>query len=210
MLTWVSVLWHKHIEAEQVEGDNHPNAANFMEKLMALRTEIANLRSAQDFDREPDVTNGMLYLVVYALIMMVFAAYPFIFYTEWTHCVQLWSIMSAFLFVFTYLGLLEMQRILARSPFDPEGDCVNVDNLFCSMEETLFHMMRAGYSSSDDNCDTPVKVRSTLLWSRNAATPKVKDPVSASHSMLAVVVHDAPGDSNRSCSAPAAFEAWLP
>jgi len=150
LLTWVSVLWHKEIESYQPDGDNHPNAGNFMEKLMALRTSIGCLRTASDFDREPDVTNGMLYLVTYALLFFVMCAYPFTFYTKTTGCFQPFSIGASFLFMFSYHGLVKMQDILGRCPFNIGGDCVNVDTLLVDTEEMIFTMIRAGYADENN------------------------------------------------------------
>jgi hypothetical protein len=156
-LTWVSLTWHEEIEAYQAEGDNHPNAANFMEKLMALRAAIASLNSAGDWDREPDVTNGMLYMVTYALLFFVLLTYPIKFYTAWTGCVQPFGVISSFLFAMTFHGLLQMQLMLARSPYDPEGDCVNMDSLVCGMEEVVYYMIRAGYQDNNEEEDEDVK-----------------------------------------------------
>jgi hypothetical protein len=167
LLTWVSALWHNEIEERQVEGDNHPNSSNFHDKLMSLRTEIACLQGASDYDREPDVTNSMLYAVTYLLLFFVAITYPAALYSTYESdvCLQPWSCLSAAIFFITYDGLLSMQRILERSPFDINGDCVNLDSLLCGMEEVTFHMIRATY-------DVPGCTRSLL----QGAQPEAPQP----------------------------------
>ena len=118
-----------------------------MDKLMEMRGVIASLRCASDYDREPEVANGMTYAVTYTLFFFVAIAYPTSLYAAAGRdsCLQPWSTFSALLFFLTYDGLLSMQRILQRSPYDRRGDCVNVDKTLCSMEGTIFYMIRCAY-----------------------------------------------------------------
>jgi len=134
------------------------------ENLMALRTEIATLRSMSDFGREPEVTDGMVHLVTYLLLAIVIVSYPFMLYTEDTGCFQPWASISALAFYFTCDGLLSMQSLLERGPFDVRGDCVNVDNLLCSTEEASFFMIRADYAGEnmEGGWDTALERRAIL------------------------------------------------
>jgi hypothetical protein len=152
VLSWVATVWHKEIEQRQAEGDNHPNGPNFMEKLMALRSLIGCLREASNYEREPEVANGMTYAVTYVLFFFVAIAYPASLYTtaDSGTCLQPWSCFSAAIFFITYDGLLSMQRILERSPYDRTGDCVNVDCQLCGMEEVTFYMIRSAYEDFGD------------------------------------------------------------
>merc|ERR1711972_252638 len=118
---------------------------------MALRSAIGSIRSHGDYDREPDVANFMLHLIIYALLLLYMIAYPFKAYTAWTSCVQVWSMVSAFLFFFTYHGLLTMQSILEKSPYELDGDCVNVDSHLVSSEQSLFQVIRARYWKMNTN-----------------------------------------------------------
>jgi hypothetical protein len=157
VMAWIAGLWHTEIEGRQDPGDNHPHAQNFMEKLMALRSTIGALRAHSDFDREPGVSNGIMEMIIYAFLFLLLITYPFSHYSPMSQCVQIWPMLSASLFVFVYHALINMQRMLQRSPFDPRGECVNTDNLLVYSEEMLFYMIRANHAAIDvQNQATPV------------------------------------------------------
>lgn len=103
---------------------------------MALRTHIACLQNALDYEREPEVANSMTYAVTYALFLIVALGYPASLYTtvDSDTCLQPWSTISATMLFLTYEGMMKMQRILALSPYDRRGDCVNIDAQLCGMD----------------------------------------------------------------------------
>jgi hypothetical protein len=151
LLSWVAALWHTEVEERQDGGEKHPNGHAFMDKLMALRTHIACLRGALDYEREPEVANSMTYAVTYALFLIVALGYPFSFYTavDSGTCLQPWSTISATMLFLTYDGMMRMTGILALSPYDRRGDCVNIDAQLCGMEEVTFVMIRSSYTKAE-------------------------------------------------------------
>lgn len=149
VLSWLAISWHSQIEFQQALGDNHPNSTNFMQKLMDLRSAIACLRCENDFG-DPEVTRGMMYIVTYILLFFVMIGLPLnpgLRIPD--HCVQWKALVVSLSYIVMYHGLLVMQDILARSPFDPEGECVNSDFLLCCTEEVMFKVMRAAYAPDD-------------------------------------------------------------
>jgi hypothetical protein len=152
VLTWLAIVWHAQIEFHQDEGDNHPNSTNFMQKLMDLRGQIGAVRLELDYS-DPEVTRGMMYMVTYLLLFFVMLGLPLQFYVK-GQCFQWQCITVSVSEIVMYHGLLVMQDILARSPFDIMGECVNMDYLLCGGEKMIFHMIRAGYDPQDHKAKT--------------------------------------------------------
>jgi hypothetical protein len=146
VLTWLAIVWHSQIEFHQGEGDNHPNSTNFMQKLMDLRGQIGCVRCELDFS-DPEITRGMMYMVTYLLLFFVMLGLPLQFYVK-EQCFQWQCVLVSVSEILMYHGLLVMQDILARSPFDVMGEVVNMDNLLCEGEEMIFRMIRCGYDPS--------------------------------------------------------------
>merc|ERR1712217_1010318 len=64
-------------------------------------------------------------------------------------CLQWHAMVISLSYILIYHGLLVMQEILAKSPFDPEGECVNIDYLLSGTEAMLYDMLRAGLSQDE-------------------------------------------------------------
>jgi ABC-type proline/glycine betaine transport system substrate-binding protein len=132
IVSWFMSLWHEMLRTEAVES-NYVHV-----KLIDLHNALVYIESA------PSLAKVMLKIVMSVLILLILLAWPFQMQVK-GQCLQPYAIASTFFLCCCYLGLLQLMTTLEKSPFFADGDCVNVDTLLCSTEQSIFHMLRTSF-----------------------------------------------------------------
>jgi len=114
----------------------------FMQKLTDLRAAVIHV------EQLPSLLLVMLFFTCHTLIFLLLAEVTLRSFSI-KQCVQPMSIITTFFIVFCYQGTLTVMHALELTPFNPLGDCVNIDVLLCDIDRAIFHEIRQGYMSDD-------------------------------------------------------------
>eukprot|EP00928_Gymnodinium_smaydae_P060692 TRINITY_DN4442_c0_g3_i2.p1 TRINITY_DN4442_c0_g3~~TRINITY_DN4442_c0_g3_i2.p1 ORF type:complete len:1035 (+),score=143.45 TRINITY_DN4442_c0_g3_i2:68-3172(+) len=139
VLGWMACTWQEEVR----QGNVLPEAVTtFMDRLFELRS-----YGILHVEKAPTLMIVMLDISLRTLLLFHLIGQPLRLMDD-TRCFQPWAMAVAFFLFFCYHGMITVMRTLEMTPFHPRADCINVDNLLCDKEREIFHMMRAGYSST--------------------------------------------------------------
>jgi hypothetical protein len=141
-LNWLGQAFMQELD----HGSIRPHLANtFMQQLCRLRGTQGTLDDLLVM-HPPISLSSMAYVLIDAYITLVLVSYPFSKFAPGV-CFQFASMVSAFLVGLCYSALLRVSFIMNLPPFDPKGDCVNVDATLCASDTHMYTFLRMNLGS---------------------------------------------------------------
>jgi len=160
ILSWLSRLWHEMLREGSVAGES---TETFTRKLTDLRS-----TSIQHIEQEPNLVKVMLKIVVALLVLFIVISHPMEVRTS-GQCWQPWAMSSTFLTGFCYVGILNMIRILEKSPYFAAGECINIDGLLCHAEQVTFRCLRTAFGRTEGSLDGDALVLNVAEFDKDSA-----------------------------------------
>jgi hypothetical protein len=107
----------------------------FLDRLGELRGTCAGFHDRRDA-YPPGSMRSMCQVLLDLTLMSILLFYP-IAYVRLDDPVQINVFLSVFVCSFVYSGIYRLINVMAATPFDVNGDCINVDALLLSTDFTL-------------------------------------------------------------------------
>lgn len=147
LLAWISNLFQSDVRAGHISSFL---TTKFLDELARCRAKMAAL--SDSYDTYPTRThNAMLGVTIRILIWALMLKYAGDA-NDSSACVNGSSIAMSFFIVGCYLGMLNLMKILAASPFDHTSkEPVNIDALLCSTETCIYTTLRSSYADLDES-----------------------------------------------------------